>query len=192
MKNRAVNRTDQAFLDGLRARDARTLQQAYQQFYPGIAQHVQARGGRAEDAEDVFQEAMVVVFRKLQDPAFELTSSFGTFLYGVSKKIWLRHASRRGRHPEQPLEDLEVVETTSIDAELERTERHRLFRAKLQQLGADCQKVLRLFFAGTPMTQIAQQMGFASEGYAKKRKFQCKQKLTDLIKADPRYQEMRA
>ena len=192
MKNRGHHEQDQRFLHGLISQDPQALQAAYQRFYPGIAQHVQAKGGRAEDAEDVFQEAMVVVFRKLQDPDFELTCSLGTFLFGVSKKIWLNQASRRGRHPVQPLDDLEVAQAADIDTELERTERNRLFRAKLKQLGADCQKVLRLFFAGTPMTEIAQQMGYASESYAKKRKFQCKQKLTDLIKADPRYQEMRA
>ncbi|MEM7658100.1 MAG: sigma-70 family RNA polymerase sigma factor [Bacteroidota bacterium] len=178
------------YLEGVRQRNPIVLKEVYTRFFPMLAQHVRTRGGREEDAQDVFQDAVVVLFRKAQDPDFELTSAFGTFLFGIGKKIWLKKASRRGKRPEQSLEDETLAEEFEVEAELERTERNQLFRAKIQQLGQNCQKLLRLFFEGRPMKKIAQEMGFASDGYAKKRKFQCKQKLTQLIKADPRYAEM--
>lgn len=181
---------DREYLRGLRQRDSRVLGQIYARFFPMLAQHVRQRGGSEEDAQDVFQDTMVVLFRKLQSPDFELTSGFGTFLMGVGKKVWLKKASRRGQYSEQAIAEIEVAAEEHIEIELENTERNRLFRSKLRQLGQDCQQVLQLFFAGIPMTKIAEQMGYASESYAKKRKFQCKQKLTQLIKADPRYSEM--
>ncbi|MEO0896428.1 MAG: sigma-70 family RNA polymerase sigma factor [Bacteroidota bacterium] len=186
---RKVNQ-DEAYLLGLRQRDSRVLGQIYTRFFPMLAQHVRQRGGSEDDAKDVFQDTMVVLFRKLQSPDFQLTSSLGTFLMGVGRKVWLKKVSRRGSHPEEALVEVELEDEEKIETELEITERNRLFRAKLLQLGQDCQKVLRLFFAGIPMAQIAQKMGFASENYAKKRKFQCKQKLTKLIKEDPRFKEL--
>ena len=84
----------------------------------------------------------------------------------------------------------EQGEDPVIEKDLESTERRRLFRDKFKQLGEDCQRVLKMFLEGISMVKIAEKMGYASEGYAKKRKFKCKQKLTSLIKADVRFQEL--
>lgn len=40
------------------------------------------------------------------------------------------------------------------------------------------------------MRDIAYKLGFASEGYARKRKFKCKQKLMQLVRMDARYPEL--
>ncbi len=179
-------------LDGLRNREPQQLKEMYQRFFPAIAQHVRQRGGNEEDAQDVFQDSMIVLFRKLKDPEFVLTSQMGTFLFAIAKRVWLKQASRRVKRPETVLdqEPLELAEPQDIEAELVITERNRFFREKLKELGDGCQKLLKLFFAGTSMVQIAEKMGFASDSYAKKRKFQCKQQLTKLIQADPRFSEI--
>jgi hypothetical protein len=67
-----------------------------------------------------------------------------------------------------------------------------LYREKFQLLGDDCQKLLTLYFEKKNMEDIAKAMGFGSEGYARKRKFQCKEKLTKLIKSDERYGELKS
>jgi len=189
MENGPLKRDD-AFLDGLREKSPQVLKEIYRRFFPMLAQHVRSRGGNEEDAQDVFQDAMVVIFRKSKDPHFQLTSAFGTYLLGVGKLIWLKKTSRRGKYPEQGLESSGAESLVLPEKEWDTTERNRLFRTKLTQLGENCQRLLRLFFAGTSMREIAQRLGFSSEGYAKKRKFQCKQKLTQLIKADPAYAEL--
>lgn len=40
------------------------------------------------------------------------------------------------------------------------------------------------------MSEIATEMGFASEGYARRPKFQCKDYLVDLVKKQPGYLEL--
>jgi len=57
-------------------------------------------------------------------------------------------------------------------------------------LGPDCQQLLQLFFAKVKMAAVAERMGYASEGYAKKRKYQCKEQLIKHVKADARYAEL--
>ena len=81
-------------------------------------------------------------------------------------------------------------ETASLD--IEQNEQDQLYRRQFQRLGADCQRILNLFFDKVSMSDIAQKMGFSSVSYAKKRKFQCKQKLVKLIKEDPLFQELNA
>ena len=75
--------------------------------------------------------------------------------------------------------------------DVEKNERHNLFRDKFLELGEDCQKVLSMFFNKIKMEVIMEKMGYASIGYTKKRKFQCKQKLVRLIEADPVYAELK-
>lgn len=178
------------WLTGFRQRDPGVLREMYKAFFPGISKHILTRGGTREDAEDVFQDAMVVLFRKLNQPEFELSSKLGTYFFAVGKRIWLKRSSQRQKRPQLSLQPEKIDLRVEIDAELEQTERNRLFREKLAQLGEDCQKVLRLFMEGVSMSEIARQMSYASDGYAKKRKFQCKKKLTELIKADPRFKEL--
>ena len=70
-------------------------------------------------------------------------------------------------------------------------EKKELMRLHFGQLGADCQEVLRRFFDGDSLRQIAEVMNF-TEAYAKKRKFICQQKLIAAISADPIYNELSA
>lgn len=40
------------------------------------------------------------------------------------------------------------------------------------------------------MEMIAAQMGYSSEGYARRRKHQCKERLIERIKSNPAYEEL--
>ena len=73
---------------------------------------------------------------------------------------------------------------------MEQSETYALFRSKLLQLGADCQKVLQMHFAKKSFKEVAATMKYKSEEFARRKKYLCKNKLTDLIKADVRYREL--
>ena len=57
-------------------------------------------------------------------------------------------------------------------------------------MGEDCQKLLELFFQKKSMDDIAVEMGYASEGYARRRKSQCKDRLVELVKNDAVFREL--
>jgi len=91
---------------------------------------------------------------------------------------------------QQPGAGERVVEFVAVPARPDVLEKLVLVGDQLAQLGGDCRKVLNLFFAGESMENIAQALGYASAGYAKKRKFQCKKQLIGLIREDRRYEEL--
>jgi len=184
--------TDEQYMDGLLKRDSRTLEHIYQHLFPGIAKHIQEYGGSQEDAEDVFQEGLVVMYRKAKANSLILKSSFYTFFYAVCKRIWLKKKSQRKGKMELPLEEVSLSELEADAVTiLEQSEQYALYRSKFNLLGEACQKVLRLFFKGESMIEIAKQLGYSDARYAKKRKFICKEQLVKLIKSDTRYQELR-
>ncbi|MDP4206820.1 MAG: hypothetical protein Q8859_12585, partial [Bacteroidota bacterium] len=65
----------------------------------------------------------------------------------------------------------------------------RLYQKHFKSLGADCQKILQLYFDKVSLKQITQIMGFKSELYAKKRKYKCKEYLVKSIKQDLEYKK---
>jgi hypothetical protein len=72
-----------------------------------------------------------------------------------------------------------------------RSEEDQLFWDAFALLGRDCQQLLQLFFAKVKMEEIVKRLGVSSVGYAKKKKFKCKEKLILLVKQDSRYSELK-
>ena len=189
--NETANK-DLRYLQGLKNQTVEVLQEIYDNYFPSIKAHVSNNSGNVADAEDIFHDALIVVYRKVKENMLELSSSFHTYLFAISKNLWLKRLNRKKRQSGVTIEDAEVLKLeNNAEQEIEITERFALYREMFQLLGEDCQKLLQLFFEKKNMEEIAKAMGFGSEGYARKRKFQCKDKLTKLIKSDSRFNELK-
>ncbi|MEO0735112.1 MAG: sigma-70 family RNA polymerase sigma factor [Bacteroidota bacterium] len=178
-------------LRALRDNDLAGLRELYHAFLPRIRHFITSNGGTAADAEDIFQDALVVLYRKSRQPDFELRSSFYTLLYGVCRNLWGNRLQRKSRTEVELRDDYRYEVIPDVTTDLERAEEERLFWDAFRQLGTDCQELLQLFFAKTKMEEIARRLSLSSVAYAKKKKYQCKEKLIRLIRADPRYAELR-
>ena len=178
-------------LSGLIRRDYKTIEAIYDSCFPGLLKYILRNNGNREDAEDVFQESLVAVFGQAKK-GLKLKSSFQAYLFSVGKFIWLKKLKNRRHTTKISLLDNNLFAQQSLEAVLEEREQSLLFQEKIRRLGNDCQEVLDLFFKGKSMEEIAEAMGYASAGYAKKRKFKCKKLLIDLIRSDPRYRELKS
>lgn len=192
MRDKLARPASSTYLESIRKNDREGLNQVYRTFFPGIRRFVIQNSGRESEAHDVFQEGLIILFRKAKDPAFEITQSFEGYLFAVCKQIWRNELRRKGRS-EVSLEEAEslFVGEEILDL-MEQREKDSLYRKCFAKLGKDCKKILQLFFEGTSMRRIVEQMGLSSVAYAKKRKFQCKEKLLGLIQTDPIYTELKA
>lgn len=183
--------TTEDYLTGIVKGDQAVLRHLYRAMFPLIGQMVQQQGGSEEDARDIFQEATVVIYGKAQAPDFSITFQFNTYFTAVCRNLWLNRRTKKSASDVTISEDDKLFsDTADIELDYITMERQQLFDAAFLQLGADCQKLLRLFFEKTSMTEIAGQMGFASEGYARRRKFQCKDYLIELVRKQPQYEEL--
>ncbi len=80
---------------------AATLAALYQRAFPLVRRYVRRHGGA--DAEDVFQDAFVLVFEKAVAGTLTLTGPPGHYLFGVSRHLWQRELTRRRRLPTEAL-----------------------------------------------------------------------------------------
>jgi RNA polymerase sigma factor (sigma-70 family) len=153
---------------------------------------VSSNNGNEEDAEDLFQDSLLVIYKKIKANELELTCSFRTYLYSVSRNLWLQKLSKK-MQMEDVFADSEgyfVFDEHEIsernEAEIEKL---RLYQQHFLTLSNDCQKVLILFMKKMSSKAIAQEMGFKNEKYAKTRKYLCKEELKKRIINDPKCQK---
>lgn len=183
--------TDSAIIDGLKNRDNGIIRYIYKEYYPTIKFLITTNSGTETDAEDVFQDALVVLYRKIARENLVLTSSFKTFLYSICRNLWLQRLDRRVFSNEfLEMENLsEMQDELHLEQPEEEQEKYRLFQQHFLNLSQDCQKVLKLFMRKISLKEIADVMGFKTEKYAKTRKFMCKEKLKNSIINDPYFKK---
>lgn len=180
-------------LNGILRNDTIVLQYIYKNFYSKINFFIKKNSGDDDDANDIFQEAIIIMYRKLKANELVLECSFETYLYSVCRFLWLKQLEKRKVEKEK-IKDNHEYSDDIYDDNLEKivdlNERYRLYQKHFVNLGKDCQKVLQLYFDKVPLKNIAQIMGFKSEKYAKKRKFKCKEYLIKSIKQDIEYSKI--
>jgi len=181
------------FIEGIRIGDKRVLNEIYKKFYSRTQYMVMRNSGTEEDARDLFQEALVAVYDRINGRPLELTCKFSTFLYSICRNLWLKQLRKRNVH----FVDVSGPEAEDIvpdENELEEVtlwhERYQLYMRKFAEIGEQCRKLLLRFMQGADMKTIAAEFGFASESYAKKRKFKCKEQLIQRITEDADYKRI--
>jgi RNA polymerase sigma factor (sigma-70 family) len=176
--------TDSRILDLIRKGDEEALVELYKANRKTIRAYVMRNNGTLDDAEDMLQEALIVLWERVRTGRFEYTAKLGTFIYGVVKNMWSRELARKRR--EQPVvEDLEFVTAnnnpTALD-DLIKNEHVDSIRNALNRLGEPCKKLLMLYYwEELSMEEIAEELGFANAETAKSKKYQCKEMLKKLL-----------
>lgn len=180
-------------LNGIHRNDTIVLQYIYKNYYSKINFFVRKNNGDEEDANDLFQEAIIIIYRKLKANEVLLDCTFETYLYSICRFLWLKQLEKRKIEKEK-IKDNHEFNDELYDDGLEKVvdlnERYKLYQKHFANLGKDCQKILQLYFDKVPLKNIAQIMGFKSEKYAKKRKFKCKEYLINSVKQDLEYNKI--
>jgi len=183
-----IKYTNEAILEGIKFGDRKVVDYVYEECFPTIKFLISMNSGNDLDAEDVFQDALVIIFQKVNTNALVLTSSFKTFLYSICRNLWLQKLDRKvfstGCLEIENLNNLQEI--LHLDFEDHENEKYLIYQRHFLKLGEDCQKILSLFLSKTPLEEIAQIMGFKSAKYAKTRKYMCKEKLKNRIINDPK------
>ncbi len=113
-KKRNVAASLPDLLAGVRAKrdDARRLLYLLVQrkHFPKMVAYISRQGGAGEDAEDLFQEAVLAFFRAVETEKFRLrplsgrsyTGQIGAFLMATVKNLWRKELRWRSRPPVEP------------------------------------------------------------------------------------------
>lgn len=146
------------------------------------------------DADDVLQDAVILLDEMIRSGRFRGESKLSSFLIGIAKNI-IRNGMRNADkvvYKEEVSENNSESESSPEDFLLvqERGEneqkRDQLLRDALGELTARCQDVLHLYyFKSYSMAQIAEERKLSSAAQAKKDAYDCRQMLKTLVASRP-------
>lgn len=169
---------DQKTINRIRSNDRAVLGELFLRHRKMVFNYVITHGGSETDAEDVLQEAIIVLWQKACTQSFELTAKLSTYVMAVAKNKWMAEMRKRKKISDEELPlDLSDGRLSALDNVIESEESKRVQRG-LQSLGEVCRELLILFyFEERSFKDIARIMGFAGPDVAKSKKYQCKKGL---------------
>jgi len=178
-------------LNGIQNMNAEVLNYIYKNCFYQIRAFIDQNFGTREDAKDIYQDAILVIYQKLQKEETTLNCSFDTYFYSVCRLLWLKQLEQRKLKKLYLEESGRFVELDEkITTVIETNDRYKIYQDHFKKLSFNCQKILELFLAGIPVKEIARILRYKSGDYIKKRKHYCKENLVASIKKDPRYKEI--
>lgn len=172
-----------ALIKGLGSNDRRSIEMLYESNYPAIQAFILNNNGTVDDARDIFQESIIVLYEKVSAGNFELQSKIKTYLYSVARRLWLKRLQQMQRFG-NVLEGGE--ELIPVDEDMEeqqrRNEAFTQMDKALSKLGEPCKSLLEAFYIQKkPMTEIADAFGYTNADNAKNQKYKCLIRLKKLF-----------
>jgi RNA polymerase sigma factor (sigma-70 family) len=157
--------------------DEKALEFLYQKYYRMMTKLVITNSGTEDEARDVYQDALIVFWQKATSGNLVLTSKMSTYIYSICQNLWRKELDRKKRLSNEEKD-------TSVTLDTDSSEREKILAKCIDQLGETCKKVLMFYyFEEMSMQDIADKLGFANTDTAKTKKYKCKKKLDELVKA---------
>jgi len=169
---------DQRYILAFREGNHKLLEELYQKHAPQISKWVQRNSGSADDAQDVFQEAILALHQKAADSSFILTCPIGALIFQISKNKWLNQLRKKNKETEVRIVEQERYSyegdiLPTLEAVEEAEIRHQKLDQTFKQLSEICQKLLSLLAKGVSSTEAAAKLGMSNANTVYRRKNAC-------------------
>jgi RNA polymerase sigma factor (sigma-70 family) len=195
-ESKRLELTDTELLVGLAEGSNEVLLQLYRRYFPMVLHFITSNSGSEDDAKDIYQEALVLLYEKVKSGSFELQAQLKTYLYSVVRRLWLKHLAQRSRFMvrdiEQPASDeaaLGQLNDDLFDHE-ERDRQFTLMAESLSRLGEPCKTLLEDFYIQhLSMQEITEKFGYTNADNAKTQKYKCLMRLKRLFFAEYKEKE---
>ena len=189
-----LSNKDRANLKDLTADDQRIVNRAitnlYKGGFSGIKRFVTKNKGTSHDAEDVFQEAIAILYQKAVGKTINIESNLQNFLFGIARNCWLKSLRERGKLPLSHLTDIDLPDSESDKLKVFE-EIVSILKNKMNDIGESCKRLLQLFyFEKRSMDFIADALNLANARVAKSKKYKCLASLRKLVNENQKIKEL--
>lgn len=171
-----------ALLKGLALNDKKAIETIYKENFNLIQALVVNNSGSTEDAKDIFQEAMIVLYQKVQSGSFELNCQIKTFVYSVCRRLWLKRLMQQNRYNLHENTDEIVLVDDEMEDHEKRDNEFAMMERAMGNLGEPCKSLLEAFYMKKKnMQEIAAGFGYTNPENAKTQKYKCLMRLKKLF-----------
>jgi RNA polymerase sigma factor (sigma-70 family) len=184
---------DQKFITALINHDQRLIAEIYSRFAPGIKAFLISRGCNEDDAGDLFQEALINIYKTANDKQFILTCPFEAFLLLVCKRKFFNHTKKVGLNMVTNSDDdvyTHIADDANTAAAIHanQIDKEQLVMTLLDDMG-NCKEVILKSLQKKPQEEIATELGM-TYAYYRKRKSNCMSELATLAQTHPTFKAL--
>lgn len=146
----------------------------YKDYFGKVRRFIVQNSGNEADAEDVFQDAMLVLVEKLRQDNFQLTASIGTYVMAICKNIWFKKLRKSNWEL-----DTKLMQEQAFFIEIhEAIENEKTYWDKLQgymkKISDHCNRLIHdIFFNQKSIEHIQQEYGYTNKHNAVNQKHKC-------------------
>ncbi|KAF2507688.1 sigma-70 family RNA polymerase sigma factor [Flavobacterium zhairuonense] len=184
---------DQMYIDGLAANDSAIIESIYKKFVPKVVFFVLNNSGDRDQAQDIVQEVMILLYNQAKAGTLKLTCPFDAYFFLLCKRKWLNEFKKISNKGVTIHEDVVSINESALEliAQTEDfEEKQQLFDTMFQKLGDKCQELLKLSFTIKSMEEVAEKLN-VTYGYVRKKKSLCIGQLTEWIQGAKNFNSLK-
>ncbi|MBS1729282.1 MAG: sigma-70 family RNA polymerase sigma factor [Bacteroidetes bacterium] len=175
--------SEQTLLKRFAENDSQATEIIYKDHFNMIRHLIQNNNGDHEDAKDIFQEAMIVLYENARTDSFILNCQLKTYLYSICRRLWLKRLQQAGR---MTVLTEGIEETTQVDDAMDHHQRlsaeFALMEKAMNNLGEPCKSLLEAYYLEKKgMDEIADKFGYTNADNAKNQKYKCMIRLKKIF-----------
>lgn len=167
------------------------LSELYDTVLPKVRSYVTKNSGDVEEANDMFQDAVMVFYKQVKLNELNIKQSIEAYIFTVAKNLWINKAKRDARiqFTDEVKEDKGI--TFNSLHHLISDEREEAIKNVLGQLGERCAQLLNyIFYQDYSLVEVTEAMGFSSAEVTHTNHYRCKKKLMALVSGNESFKEL--
>lgn len=178
-----MGKEDERIIDAIKQdRDNEALSILYSRTLKKVIHFVKKNSGTQNEAEDVFQDAVVVFFDAVKENKLKPDTSVDGYIFTVARNVWFRKLNRDKKiiTTDFDYESMNQPEVSFFDGLIEE-EKATAFASVFNTLQERCKTLLTyIYFHKHTMNEICEKMGYKNADVAKANHYRCKKSLLDL------------
>ncbi|MEO8533961.1 MAG: sigma-70 family RNA polymerase sigma factor [Flavobacterium sp.] len=185
--------SDQKYIEGLAANNSAVIQEIYKKYVPKVVFYIRNNSGNQDQAQDIVQEIMILLFNQAKANTLELTCPFDAYFFLLCKRKWLNELKKTANKGVTINEDAGSINESAhelTEQTEEFDEKQKLFDTMFQKLGDKCQELLKLSFEIKSMEEVAEKLN-VTYGYVRKKKSLCIGQLTQWIQETKNFKSLK-
>lgn len=158
----------------------------YALMYRKVVLFIQKNSGSEQDADDIFQDALIVFYKLAKASRLDEISNIHAYFFSICRNLWFKTLKKNQRVTKLTEEYNALPEAARQITALLSGEKSALLEQLLHSIGEGCQKVLVYYYYDRlKMKEIMKRLNFSSEQVAKNKKSSCIKKLKEIVKSNP-------
>lgn len=160
-------------LDSVELREAFFIE-VYQKSFPAVARHVAKMGGSLDEAQDIFQDALVAYYEKVVSGNQDIVNGHA-YIFGIAKNLWLQQYKNGNKNS--------LFQTQGGFEENEEAPSTEKVLHYLATAGKKCMELLKAYYYDhMSVENVVSAFGYSGKRSATVAKYKCLEKVRETVK----------